>query len=113
MRKLFLFFLTIMLCLCSSSAFALYGQYDEFNVVQDEETVPAIIPKGSFFRGFIGQTVSSEFNNNNDVVKILINSDFILNDKIILPKNSLFTQAQITSMKLRNLKFLLGRNRRK
>ena len=91
MRKLFPLFLAIVFCLFSNPSFAIYGQYDEFNDTDEVESeLPPIIPKGSFFRGFMGQTVSSEFNNDNDIVKILIVSDFILNDKVILPKNSVF-----------------------
>lgn len=83
--------MTMFVALMSSRALAVYGHFDEFeNDTQNLNKVNLIIPKGSFFRGFIGQTISSEFNNNGDVVKILITSDFSLNDKIILPKNSVF-----------------------
>jgi len=90
MFKLFLLFFTMLFCFVSSPVLAIYGQYDEFGEVEIEKELPFVIPKGSFFRGFMGQTVSSEFNNDNDIIKILITSDFILNDKVILPKNAVF-----------------------
>ena len=92
MRKLLISLSAITLLCCTTTAtYAIYGDYEEFNnEITEEQIIPTIIPKGSYFRGLIGQTISSEFNNTDDFVKILITSDFILNDKIILPKNSVF-----------------------
>ncbi len=90
MKKLFALIIFLSACFLSGSALALYGHFDEFDVPEEEKKIDLVIPKGSFFRGFIGQTVSSEFNNSDDIIKILIPSDFTIEDKVILPKNSLF-----------------------
>lgn len=82
--------LILLLGFTSNTALAIYGDYEEFSPEEETINQQLTIPKGMFFRGFIGQTVSSEFNNNNDIIKILITSDFVLNDNILLPKNSLF-----------------------
>lgn len=82
----------LILLFAAQSASALYGNYDEFaqDAAEQEASVPKIIPKGSVFRGFMGQTVSSEFNNNGDRVKILIPSDFTYENEVLIPKNTLF-----------------------
>ena len=36
----------------------------------------------------MSQDVSSEFNNEGDIVKILIPSDFIYDNEVIVPKNT-------------------------
>ena len=74
----------------SPEASALYGNFEEFEVEETQISPPTIIPKKTFFRGFIAQTISSEFNNSGDIVKVLITADFTINDTVILPKNSLF-----------------------
>lgn len=96
------FFLYILICFISITisfkASALYGQYDEFipNEIKEEVNIKKI-QKGSFFRGFISQTVSSEYNNYGDVVKILLNSDYIINNEVLIPKNSYFI-GQISNL---------------
>ena len=77
---------------CISPAFGIYGNFDEYagESLEQESAAPMIIPKGSVFRGFMGQAVSSEFNNNGDIIKILIPSDFIYENKILIPKNTVF-----------------------
>lgn len=89
--KFFHYFIIALAILSTTNcAQALYGNFEEFNQPEDTQQQELIIPEGSFFRGYIGQTVSSEFNNNGDLVKILITSDFTIKDKVILPKNSIF-----------------------
>ena len=78
-------------------SYALYGNYDEFAQEEAEYKTPLIIPKGSIFRGFMGETVSSEFNNEGDIIKVLIPSDFIFDNEIIVPKNSIFL-AQVKNL---------------
>ena len=74
-----------------SPAFGIYGSYDEYNEdTYEENRTPLIIPKGSIFRGMLGQTVSSEYNNNGDIIKILVPSDFIYENQVVVPKNSIF-----------------------
>ena len=92
MKKLLGFILLIVLGTCISPAFGIYGSYDEYSNDADyeENYNPLIIPKGSIFRGLIGQTVSSEYNNNGDIVKILVPSDFIYENRVVVPKNSMF-----------------------
>lgn len=91
MIRRFILSLFAFLTIATPPANALYGNYDEFlSDVTNEEKINLVIPKNSFFRGIISQTVSSEYNNSGDIVKVLISSDYILNDKVILPKNSLF-----------------------
>ena len=74
----------------TNEASALYGNFDEFEVEEVSTPAPTVIPKGTFFRGFIAQTISSEFNNSGDIVKVLITADFTINDTVILPRNSVF-----------------------
>lgn len=98
MLKKFILFLFVFFTIITYPANALYGNYDEFfDDIVEKEKINHIIPKNSFFRGIISQTVSSEYNNSGDIVKVLITSDYTLNDKIILPKNSLFF-AKITNL---------------
>ena len=95
------FFIVALICIIgliySSNSFALYGNYDEFTNASEEKIYPKKILKGSFFRGFISQTVSSEYNNSGDFIKVLLNSDYILNDEILIPKNSYFI-GQISNL---------------
>jgi len=70
--------------------YALYGHFAEFDQPQEEQKINLVIPAGSFFRGILGQTVSSEYVNYQDKIKILIPSDFTIDNYVILPKNSLF-----------------------
>ena len=93
MKKLLGFLLLIVIGSCISPAFGIYGSYDEYNEESssyEENYQPLIIPKGSIFRGMIGQTVSSEYNNNGDIIKILVPSDFIYENRVVVPKNSMF-----------------------
>jgi len=92
MQKLLVSSVFIILLSLNSSAFAIQPNYDELeeNTITETTKPSVIIPQGSYFRGFLGQTVSSEFNNTDDIVKILITSDFTIEDRIILPKNSVF-----------------------
>ncbi|MCR4881219.1 MAG: hypothetical protein K6A44_04625 [bacterium] len=92
MKKILGFITLIALGAFISPAFGIYGNFDEYaaDTTYEEEYKPLVIPKGSIFRGLIGQTVSSEFNNNGDIIKIVIPSDFIYEDKVIVPKNSMF-----------------------
>ena len=91
MKKFLGIIAILILSLSFSKAFALYGNYDEFvKDVIPEYQKPLIIPAGSYFRGLTGETVSSEFNNEGDIIKIFVNADFTMNDEIIIPKNSLF-----------------------
>ena len=90
MKKFVVFIFLILSCFLSGVAMALYGHFDEFDKPEEVKNIEMIIPAKSFFRGFMGQTVSSEFNNSGDMVKILIQSDFTIDDKVILPKNSVF-----------------------
>lgn len=92
MKKFLIFVLLIVLGYCISPAFGIYGSYDEYNEDSPYENnyQPLIIPKGSIFRGLIGQAVSSEYNNNGDIVKILVMSDFVYEDRVVVPQNSMF-----------------------
>jgi len=71
-------------------ALAEYGHFDEFDTIKQEQQVHHVIPKGSFFRVFLGQTVSSEFNNNGDYIKLLVPSDYLMNNTIVIPQNAVF-----------------------
>ena len=97
MKKFLSLFSVFILSVLAVPSFALYGNYDEFAQEEAEYKTPLIIPKGSIFRGFMGENVSSEFNNEGDVVKVLINSDFIWDNEIIVPKNSFFL-AQVKNL---------------
>ncbi|MCQ2958256.1 MAG: hypothetical protein MJ180_05075 [Candidatus Gastranaerophilales bacterium] len=92
MKKIFLLISILILCCSIKPAFALYGHYDEFDEnYRDEETeMPLIIPAGSFFRAMLGQDVSSEFNNNGDVIKLMVNSDYSIDNKVLIPKYAMF-----------------------
>lgn len=88
MKKIFLMFLFNLLI--AMPVFALYGHFAEFDTPKEEQKINLVIPAGSFFRGILGQTVSSEYINYEDKIKILIPSDFTIENYIVIPKNSLF-----------------------
>ena len=88
MKKIFLIFLFNLLI--TTPVFALYGHFDEFDTPNEEKKINLVIPAGSFFRGILSQTVSSEYINYGDTIKILIPSDFTIQNNIVIPQNSLF-----------------------
>lgn len=93
MKKFLPLLIFFFLCIGIYPAHALYGNFDQYIQEEANEEIyyqTVTIPKGSIFRGFLGQTVSSEFNNNGDIIKILIPSDFTYDNQIIIPKNTLF-----------------------
>jgi len=73
-------------------SFALYGSYDEFqNKNQEKEQQTSLtIPAGSFYSVMMGETVSSEFNNNGDIIKILVSLDYTIGNKVLIPKYAMF-----------------------
>ena len=92
MKKLLELIAIFVIVACITPAYGIYGNYDEYAAEDtfSENSNTLIIPKGSVFRAFIGQTVSSEFNNNGDMIKFLVPSDFIYENKVIVPKNTIF-----------------------
>ena len=90
MKKLFLLILILIAgYLIAKPSFALYGAYEEFQ--KEEEIQNSLtIPAGSFYSAMLGETVSSEFNNNGDVIKILVSSDYTIANKVLIPKYSIF-----------------------
>ena len=71
-KNLFIFFIFVLINVC----------------IVSKSYADEIIYKGSYINGIVVQTISSEFNNVDDAVKFLITQNFYINNKIVLPKNS-------------------------
>ena len=90
MKKFFLLILIVIAgYLIAKPCFALYGAYEEFQNNQEEQT-SLTSPAGSFYSAMLGETVSSEFNNNGDVIKIMVSSDYTIGNKVLIPQYSMF-----------------------
>lgn len=57
---------------------------------QAQEGYSCFLPKGSFYRGILQSSVSSEFNNEGDLVRVVNPHDIFIGKNLCIPKNSVF-----------------------
>ncbi|MDD3594415.1 MAG: hypothetical protein PHX18_07300 [Candidatus Gastranaerophilales bacterium] len=90
-KKISIIFLAVLfLSFFSPSNVYAYGDLQEVLPQKTKPSKGITIPKGTFFRVNLMQTISSEFNKSNDEVKAIVLSDFSILDNIIIPQKSVF-----------------------
>ena len=59
-------------------------------VYAQENSGVCVLPKGTFYRGILQASVSSDYSNEGDVVRIINPHDIFIGKKLCIPKNSMF-----------------------
>lgn len=75
--KIFVSLITSLLFLCT----VVYAQ---------DSSSGCVLPKGTFYRGILQESISSDYSNEGDVVRIINPHDIFIGKKLCIPKNSIF-----------------------